>query len=64
MLVRVSRLPVGSSASSSDGWLTSARAIATRCCCPPGELIRMMAHAIPEADGLQRLGRALVPLRG
>src|SRR5678816_3211305 len=27
---------------------------------PARELIRMMAHAIPEADGLQRLGRALV----
>ena len=33
--VRVSRLPVGSSASSSDGLFTSARAIATRCCWPP-----------------------------
>ena len=35
MLVRVSRLPVGSSASRIDGLLTSARAIATRCCWPP-----------------------------
>ena len=33
--VRVSRLPVGSSASSTRGALTSARAIATRCCSPP-----------------------------
>ena len=32
MLVRVSRLPVGSSASRIDGLLISARAIATRCC--------------------------------
>ena len=32
---RTSRLPVGSSASSSDGSLTSARAIAKRCCSPP-----------------------------
>ena len=31
----VSRLPVGSSASSTVGFVTSARAIATRCCCPP-----------------------------
>ena len=31
----VSRLPVGSSASSTSGCVTSARAIATRCCCPP-----------------------------
>ena len=34
-LVRVSRFPVGSSARMSRGSLTSARAIATRCCCPP-----------------------------
>ena len=34
-LVLESRLPVGSSASSSGGSLTSARAMATRCCCPP-----------------------------
>ena len=33
--VRVSRLPVGSSASSRPGRLISARAIATRCCWPP-----------------------------
>ena len=32
MLVRVSRFPVGSSASRIDGVLISARAIATRCC--------------------------------
>ena len=34
-LVPSSRLPVGSSASSTRGSLTSARAIATRCCWPP-----------------------------
>ena len=34
-LVRVSRLPVGSSASRIDGSLISARAMATRCCWPP-----------------------------
>src|SRR5205809_1952053 len=33
--VRLSRLPVGSSASKIDGRLTSPRAMATRCCCPP-----------------------------
>ena len=33
--VWVSRFPVGSSASRIDGLLISARAIATRCCCPP-----------------------------
>ena len=31
----VSRLPVGSSASSTAGSVTRARAMATRCCCPP-----------------------------
>ena len=31
----MSRLPVGSSARMIDGSLTSARAMATRCCCPP-----------------------------
>ena len=31
----VSRLPVGSSANTRAGCITSARAIATRCCCPP-----------------------------
>ena len=34
-LVRLSRLPVGSSARRTSGSLTSARAIATRCCWPP-----------------------------
>ena len=33
--LRESRLPVGSSASTIDGFVTSARAIATRCCWPP-----------------------------
>src|SRR6266508_471066 len=35
MLVRVSRLPVGSSARIRTGSLISARAMATRCCWPP-----------------------------
>src|SRR6185436_14788268 len=35
MVVRESRLPVGSSARISAGSVTSARAMATRCCCPP-----------------------------
>ena len=34
-LLRLSRFPVGSSARMMGGWLMSARAIATRCCCPP-----------------------------
>src|SRR6266513_1470068 len=33
--VTVSRLPVGSSANSTAGWVTNARASATRCCSPP-----------------------------
>ena len=33
-----SRLPVGSSAKSSVGWLISERAMATRCCSPPESL--------------------------
>jgi len=44
--VRVSRLPVGSSASSTLGWLMSARAIATRCCWPPDNWAGVLAsHA-------------------
>ena len=35
LLVSGSRLPVGSSASSTSGRLTNARAMATRCCSPP-----------------------------
>ena len=35
MLVWESRLPVGSSANNNAGRFTSARPIATRCCCPP-----------------------------
>ena len=35
MLFWVSRLPVGSSAKSTRGFVTMARAIATLCCCPP-----------------------------
>jgi hypothetical protein len=34
-LVCESRLPVGSSARTSEGRFTSARPMATRCCCPP-----------------------------
>src|SRR5512133_1796298 len=36
--VAESRLPVGSSATIIGGSLASARAIATRCCCPPDKL--------------------------
>ena len=37
-LVLLSRLPVGSSASTIAGLVIKARAIATRCCCPPERL--------------------------
>jgi hypothetical protein len=44
-----SRLPVGSSASSSGGWLTNARATDTRCCSPPeswsGEVVQLRRQA-------------------
>ena len=44
-----SRLPVGSSASSSGGWLTNARATETRCCSPPeswsGEVVELQREA-------------------
>ena len=52
----VSRLPVGSSASTSGGFMTSARAMATRCCMPPdssaGRLF--MAWARPTASSRLR----------
>ncbi len=46
-LVRVSRLPVGSSASRMRGRLTSARAMATRCCCPPDSWFGMWSSRWP-----------------
>ncbi len=62
MLVRVSRLPVGSSASSSGGSLTSARAMATRCCCPPESWFGWWSSRSPSPTAAQRLGGALAPL--
>ena len=62
MLVRVSRLPVGSSASRIVGSLTSARAIATRCCWPPESWFGIVMEALAEADRRERLHRALVAL--
>ena len=53
-LVAESRLPVGSSHSSSYGSLTSARAIATRCRCPPDRWYGLCLHARRRA----RRGRA------
>ena len=45
-----SRLPVGSSASTTLGSCTSARAIATRCCSPPGDLVRKPIGASRDAE--------------
>ena len=56
-LVPSSRLPVGSSASSTRGSLTSARAIATRCCWPPDSSDGQVPQPVAEADrGQRRLG--------
>ena len=54
--VAKSRLPVGSSASSSAGLTTKARASATRCCSPPGEHPRIVAQPLAQADPPQHLG--------
>ena len=53
----VSRLPVGSSASSSVGSPTRARAIATRCCSPPESWPGRWLEPVPEPDRLERRGR-------
>ena len=62
---RVSRLPVGSSASTSLGSATRARASETRCCWPPERLIRLVGQPLPQADALQPgLGLGLRPGSG
>ena len=61
MLVRVSRFPVGSSASRIDGLLISARAIATRCCCPPDSWFGWWSARLPSPTSVEHLERALVP---
>ena len=48
--LRESRLPVGSSASTTLGEAESARAIATRCCSPPESWLGQMRGAVAEAD--------------
>ena len=64
MLRAVSRLPVGSSANSTDGSATMARAIATRCIWPARELGRRVRFPPRQADGRQRLARPAAPLAG
>ena len=58
-----SRLPVGSSASTSDGRCTSARAIATRCISPPESDAGLAPGLVAEAHGLQRRQRPAPALR-
>ena len=60
-LVRVSRLPVGSSARSRIGSLTRARAMATRCCSPPESWAGRWSAAVGEPDRLELAQR---PVRG
>ena len=64
--VRVSRLPVGSSASTTAGSPTSARAIATRWRSPPDSLPGPMVEPVAEADAARarpRRGRGARPRR-
>ena len=48
-----SRAPSGSSSSSTRGWLTSARAMATRCCWPPDKLVDVAPLKAFQVDQLQ-----------
>ena len=59
---RESRLPVGSSARSTSGRPATARATATRCCCPPDELGRIVVEAVQKANALERLVRGALAL--
>ena len=55
---RESRLPVGSSAKTTAGRVTSARATATRCCWPPDSSRRPVVRPVAEADGRRSASRA------
>ncbi len=55
--VRVSRLPVGSSASSRLGELIRARAMATRCCWPPESWAGVLRSRSPRPSSSQRSAR-------
>ena len=57
-LARESRLPVGSSAKTTAGLETSARATATRCCWPPESSAGRWVRRSPQADRADQLGRA------
>ena len=54
-LVAESRFPVGSSAKSTVGFETSARAIATRCCCPPESSDGPVRQPVGEPDVADQL---------
>ena len=62
--VAESRLPVGSSASSTRGPLASARAIATRCCSPPESCEGRCEARGREPDAVEQRARAAVALGG
>ena len=49
-----SRFPVGSSHSSSFGLLTSARAIAVRCCSPPDSSLGIHTALVCKPDEIER----------
>ena len=63
LLVSGSRLPVGSSASSTSGRLTNARAIATRCCSPPDSSCGSRLALPDRPDHLEHLGHHPVDRR-
>ena len=60
-LVRVSRLPVGSSHSRIGGSLTSARAMATRCCWPPESWFGRWSTRLPRPTRAEQLERPPLP---
>ena len=57
-----SRLPVGSSATSTGGSFANARAIATRCCCPPESSPGSRLVQIFQANQLEAFQRTFLPL--
>ena len=58
--VAESRAPVGSSASTTAGSVTSARAIATRCCWPPESCAGQVPGAVAEPDPRRAASRTRV----
>ncbi len=51
----VSRFPVGSSARMRRGSLISARAMATRCCCPPDRFVDLLFIRSADADPFEKI---------